>query len=69
VAHYGAAAPSLLVGEGRGGGSCRGARWVPHRPTPTPDPSPQGGGEKKHRSAMSELPRVLPLLRVATLGP
>jgi aerobic carbon-monoxide dehydrogenase large subunit len=40
------ATPSPLVGEGWGGGSCRGGADVPHLPTPTPDPSPQGGGEE-----------------------
>src|SRR5713226_10070426 len=38
--------PSPLVGEGRGGGSCRCCTAVPPGTTPTPDPSPQGGGEK-----------------------
>src|SRR5882757_1874411 len=42
-----ASSPSPLVGEGRGGGSCDGARLCQNLPTPTPDPSPQGGGEKK----------------------
>ena len=42
-----ATSPSPLVGEGRGGGSCDGARLCQNLPTPTPDPSPQGGGEKK----------------------
>ncbi len=50
-----ASAPSLLVGEGRGGGSggdalkktsaLNPAAHVPHLATPTPTPSPQGGGE------------------------
>src|SRR6266849_1096342 len=35
------------LGEGRGGGSCRGGTAVFHSSTPTPDPSPQGGGEQK----------------------
>ena len=36
----GVRSPSPLVGEGRGGGSSRGALSVPNLPTPTPDPSP-----------------------------
>src|SRR5262249_50843265 len=40
-----AAAPSALVGEGRGGGARDYSPTVPYSPTPTPDPSPQGGGE------------------------
>src|SRR5215470_3407794 len=40
------AAPSPLVGEGRGGGSGDFGTDVPHGSTPTPDPSPQGGGEQ-----------------------
>jgi hypothetical protein len=47
--------PPPLVGEGRGGGSGGDGASVPHGMTPTPDPSPQGGGEKKHRRAMSEV--------------
>jgi len=43
---HGVAAPSPLVGEGRGGGSGGVAQQVPRPTTPTPDPSPQGGGEK-----------------------
>src|SRR6266849_2949830 len=38
--------PSPLVGEGRGGGSCRGAQESKTGSTPTPGPSPQGGGEE-----------------------
>src|SRR5262249_4408282 len=45
-ANLGRGAPSSLVGEGWGGGSCRGARAVPLGSTPTPNPSPQGGGEE-----------------------
>ena len=46
VAGFAAASPfpSPLVGEGKGGGSQFGARYVHDRVTPTPDPSPQGGG-------------------------
>ncbi len=40
------AAPSPLVGEGRGGGSGAFGTDVPHGSTPTADPSPQGGGEQ-----------------------
>jgi len=40
------AAPSPLVGEGRGEGSRSGDTPVPHGPTPTPETSPQGGEEK-----------------------
>src|SRR5262249_8828138 len=39
------AAPSPLVGEGRGGGASAFNKHVPHGSTPTPSPSPQGGGE------------------------
>jgi len=50
------AAPSPLVGEGRGGGSSQFGAAAPAGPTLTPDPSPQGGGEElaarsRHRSA------------------
>src|SRR5215470_3884683 len=39
------AAPSPLVGEGRGGRAGGLGAAVPHFLTPTPDPSPHGGGE------------------------
>jgi methylmalonyl-CoA mutase len=44
--------PSLLVGEGRGGGPRVFSPAVPPLPTPTPDPSPQGGGGKKEFTAL-----------------
>src|SRR5262245_37882990 len=57
-----AAGDSLpVVGEGWGGGSCRGARAVPLGPPPTPDPSPQGGGEEL---AAPPTPKLAPM-RVA----
>jgi len=48
VNRHGAASPSPLVGEGRGGGSRSCGAEVPH--SPTPDPSPQGGGEQEERA-------------------
>jgi len=55
-----ASSPSPLVGEGRGGGSGGCGTDVPHRTTPAPDPSPQGGGEKKGRSAICHRPAAGP---------
>jgi urease accessory protein len=46
----GAASPSHLVGEGRGGGAGGLGAAVPYCAIPTPDPSPQGGGEKRERA-------------------
>jgi adenylate cyclase len=54
-----AAAPSPLVGEGRGGGSGAFGTDVPHGSTPSPDPSPQGGGElgwARDRPSVAVLP-------------
>src|SRR5215831_1829073 len=44
------------LGEGWGGGSCRGGTTVLHSSTPTPDPSPQGGGEQRQHRIMCDHP-------------
>src|SRR5215471_2529715 len=52
-------APSPLVGEGWGGGSCDVSHVPPprfHRATPTPNPSPQGGGEHTEFGARADSP-------------
>ncbi len=52
------AAPSPLVGEGRGGGARALGTDVPHGSTPTPDPSPQGGGEQARVGLSLDRPSV-----------
>src|SRR5262245_4841407 len=64
-------APSPLVGEGWGGGSCGVAPTMPHSTTPTPNPSPQGGGGHTESGARSHTESVAksgtPLLTVEKL--
>src|SRR5262249_53193911 len=46
------ATPSPLVGEGWGGGACRGGTEVPHLPAPPPTPPHKGEGRSsRHRQA------------------